>query len=388
MKGKIAIVIANPFFSIYHENSAVSLYLKSIGDSLSKSGFQVEYFPTPKPLINSQKKGSNLSFVKRIAKVILPNFYFKKRFRSYFSAIEIMNNQARNDLKGYDFILEFSSYGGRIAAICKKEFSVKTALIYDSPADLQFKEMYGKSGEFESLLNEAENISVVQSDLIFCYSHAVKNHLKDKFHFSGKIIELPCIVWKGFSNVKIDSEKIVIGFIGSFLKWHKVELLFEAFRTLAPKYNNIELVLIGYGEEWNHIHKMVEHSNLQPRILMPGFVSEEELLVYKSKFTIGVMPGSNWYGSPLKLFEYAELGIPVIAPATPTVLQYFTHNVNAMIIDQENESDSLKDHLESLINDISLRKKLGNSGLEMMKNDLSKEKVMNSFTEEIQNLLK
>ena len=73
--------------------------------------------------------------------------------------------------------------------------------------------------------------------------------------------------------------------------------------------------------------------------------SEAELLNYKTWFSVAIMPGSNWYGSPLKLFEYAQSQIPFIAPTTKTVVSIFQENAHCLYIDPTDEANSLLEKL-------------------------------------------
>jgi glycosyltransferase involved in cell wall biosynthesis len=384
MNQKIAIVTMNPYFSIRNENSAVSIYLKSIGDSLISNGHSVTYFPNNEKSSNSTSTaGKTLSKrVKILLKSIFPSFYFKKRFNRYFIEVEQLHLKAKDTLKDFDIVLEFSSYGGKTVSLFTKE-QTKRVIIYDAPLDLQFEEMYHHSGSFSKLIQESESSFVKNADLIFCYSNAVKEYLLKKYSLNQKIVVLPCIVWKS-NLVAPQVDEPVIGFIGSFLKWHKTDLLVRAFEEIASKFLTAKLLLVGFGEEWEKVNDYCIHSRFSERIKLTGFVSEKELSQLKSTISIGVMPGSNWYGSPLKLFEYAESGIPVIAPSTPTVNEYFRNNENALIIDPKNEFESLVEKLSILLSDPTIRTRIGTAGQQLMKGDLSKERVMTKFVKEIE----
>jgi glycosyltransferase involved in cell wall biosynthesis len=48
-----------------------------------------------------------------------------------------------------------------------------------------------------------------------------------------------------------DGKPQLIGFIGSFLSWHRVDLLVDAFIEIAPEFPLARLALLGYGQEWN-----------------------------------------------------------------------------------------------------------------------------------------
>ena len=88
------------------------------------------------------------------------------------------------------------------------------------------------------------------------------------------------------------------------------------------------------------------------------------------------MPGSNWYGSPLKLFEYLFAGIPFIAPETPTVTYIFRDNVECLIIKNDNPVDSLSENLLKLYSNIDLRKELTANALKRMKTTFSEDKLI------------
>jgi glycosyltransferase involved in cell wall biosynthesis len=46
-----------------------------------------------------------------------------------------------------------------------------------------------------------------------------------------------------------------------------------------------------------------------------------------------VLPSSNWYMSPIKLFEYGAMGRPIIAPRTPAVQEVMRHGEDGWLIE-------------------------------------------------------
>ena len=389
MNFKIAIVIANPDFSFQGSNSAVASFLNNLGEALEKEGYNVGYFPDKK--LHIAKPVIKHSFIKRIVmnfiKKVMPGLLFNYKFKNYFRRVDLLNHSFSAGVKGYDLVLEFCVYGSQVGSLAKTDTNSKHIVIFDSPLDEQFHEMFGKTGAFIKQIKVAEDNSLRSADLIICYSSAVKKFLIEKKLTESAINIVPCIVWKKKSNIIPDISKINIGFIGSFLSWHKTEILVQAFNQIAGKYPQSELILVGYGEEWQTIKKLADLSPYKDRIELTGYVSEDRLEEIKSTLNIGVMPGSNWYGSPLKLFEYAESGIPIIAPSTPTVNEYFKHNENALIIDPENELQSLTNHLIELIQSKGKRDQLSEAGLKMMQNDFAKERVMSKFVKLVNGVL-
>ncbi len=113
---------------------------------------------------------------------------------------------------------------------------------------------------------------------------------------------------------------------------------------------------------------------------MPGFVNEQMLNEYKKKLTIGVMPGSNWYGSPLKLFEYAQSDIAIIAPETPVVKELFTKE-EALFIDDNNSLQSLVQNMRLLLTDNALRMSLISNAYKKMQGSYSRESQGRIFSQ-------
>ncbi|MBL8521421.1 MAG: glycosyltransferase family 4 protein [Betaproteobacteria bacterium] len=106
-----------------------------------------------------------------------------------------------------------------------------------------------------------------------------------------------------------------IGFVGGFYPWHGVGLLVDAFCRIADAVPDARLLLVGDGPMRAAIERQCATLNIANRVLMTGAVSHDRLPAYIRAFHVGVMPDSNDYGSPMKVFEYMALGTPVVAPA-------------------------------------------------------------------------
>ncbi|MBK8928064.1 MAG: hypothetical protein IPM74_19740 [Crocinitomicaceae bacterium] len=166
-----------------------------------------------------------------------------------------------------DLILEFLSVGSHVGAQLKAKFNIPLVIIYDAPLREQFCEMNVNSIQC-GWVDEREHQSIEAADHIVVYSQAVLDYVKKNFSTQTDITILPCIIWKDQSG-NSKSQEQYIGFIGSFLIWHKVELLVKAFELIAKDFPDIKLALLGYGQEWNRIYEMVEKSAFAYRIEMP-----------------------------------------------------------------------------------------------------------------------
>ena len=71
---------------------------------------------------------------------------------------------------------------------------------------------------------------------------------------------------------------------------------------------------------------------LDGTILCTGRVPHSEIPSYIAAMDVGVMPDSNLYGSPMKIFEYMAMGKIVIAPRVPAVEEIIEHGIDGVLI--------------------------------------------------------
>jgi glycosyltransferase involved in cell wall biosynthesis len=384
----ICIVIGVPGFDFQNQNSAVAVFLQTLRKELEMTGFKVNLIPfiEKAPAVAPVISGGIVKKVKKAIRWLSPFLAISMSYRSYFQAQKSIYSELEKYKNECDLVIEFLTYGSSIGADFKKKHNKKLLVIFDSPLDLQFLEMHGTKSIHFSRIRNSEKESIQAADHVICYSEAVKQFIAHEFSVQSPVSVVPCIVWKG--NVSREStNELLIGFIGSFLKWHKVEILVQAFSLIANEFPAARLILIGKGEEWEKIKALCERSAFANRITLTGFVGDHELSQWKSKLTIGVMPGTNWYGSPLKLFEYAESGIPMIAPSSPTVNDFFENGVHTLMIDPENEISSLAGHLRTLLCNPALADSISENARALMNGKFSKEQVISKFINIVKNTL-
>ena len=90
-------------------------------------------------------------------------------------------------------------------------------------------------------------------------------------------------------------------------------------------------------------------SGLQARVHFLGAKARPAALHYLSAFDVAVMPDSNTYRSPMKLFEYAAAGCPMVAPDTAPVREVFSDGQHAVLC--RPEPDALAEAITRLLSD-------------------------------------
>jgi len=115
--------------------------------------------------------------------------------------------------------------------------------------------------------------------------------------------------------------KTVIGFVGAFHHWHGIHWYVEAVLPLLKAEPQLALLLVGDGPYHQQIAQTVEQAELQGQVVMPGRVPHQQVAAMIAAMDVGILPDSNVYGSPMKLFEFMAMKVPMICPAYPPVAE-------------------------------------------------------------------
>lgn len=300
---------------------------------------------------------SKFRLLKKLVPKVLKRFIRDKR--QWAKMDDLTTDILESGVK-YDVILEFYNLGSSTGYEVSVKQNIPLYELYDNSMQQEYEFFNNnQSPFFNSRLLKLEKQALVQAKKIIAYSPTMRDYI---LKITGGEVDAGNIIYhQNVDFTRFDSfpEKINrpegiinIGFIGSFLKWHQVDLLIEAFESLIEKGYNAELYLLGMGVEFDTISKQVDKSKYKKQIHLPGFLDGEELLEAKKKFHIGVLSGSNWYNAPNKLFEYGAMKLACIAADTPTVKFIFSNDEVVMF--KWKDGNSMAKALEKLCSDPNL----------------------------------
>jgi glycosyltransferase involved in cell wall biosynthesis len=94
------------------------------------------------------------------------------------------------------------------------------------------------------------------------------------------------------------------------------------------------------------------------RLTIAGIVARDDVARHVAAFDIAVLPGLTPYSSPLKLFEYMQLGRAIVAPNTENIREILTDRQDALLFDATPEC-SMEAAIVRLCSDVELRLQLG-----------------------------
>ncbi|RLG23686.1 hypothetical protein DRN85_08895, partial [Methanosarcinales archaeon] len=159
---------------------------------------------------------------------------------------------------------------------------------------------------------------------------------------------------------KLDIEdKLIIGFVGIFLPWNNLELLIDVFKEVARENPKTHLLLVGDGPLKNTIERKVHQEGLRDKVTLAGKVNYRDVPKFIHSMDICVIPQSNQYRSPVKLFEYMAMAKPVVAPCVEPIKSVIMEYEDVVLF-EPGDRDLLKKAIRGLIEIKNSRKKIGN----------------------------
>jgi glycosyltransferase involved in cell wall biosynthesis len=157
---------------------------------------------------------------------------------------------------------------------------------------------------------------------------------------------------------------LVIGFSGSFGRWHGAEILAEAFAILARRRQDATLLMIGDGETRPAAERVVTDAGLAQRARFVGAVAPADMPAHLAASDVLVSPqvpnpdGTPFFGSPTKLFEYMAMGRAVVASDLGQMAETIRDGKNGLLV-PPGDANALADALDSLAGDAALRARIG-----------------------------
>ena len=108
--------------------------------------------------------------------------------------------------------------------------------------------------------------------------------------------------------------KIVLGYVGAFVHWHGIDWFVDLICDRLKETPELVLLLVGDGVAFEGIKNRVIEAGVESQVILPGKVPHHQVSTFLSAMDLGILPDSNDYGSPMKLFEFMAMGKGMIAP--------------------------------------------------------------------------
>ncbi len=268
-----------------------------------------------------------------------------------------------------DLIYERSAYLQTSGVEIAKKYTIPHFMEINSPHIEEIKFFQGDSW-YEKKAIEAESKQVNLSDRLLPVSSALRDYLAksygvsaNKFTVVPNAIDPKKLEYSKSNASAISSKyglkgKVVIGFVGSIFPWHGIDKMIKAISQLQSV-ENVKVLIVGDGETLPNLQKKAKDLGLSDIISFVGKVPHKDVFSYIECMDIAIMADSNWYGSPVKIFEYGGMGKAIIAPDNIPVRDVMEDRKDGILV--QPNVDSISKAIESLIENSDLRTSMAQS---------------------------
>ncbi|MCK4409252.1 MAG: glycosyltransferase family 4 protein [Candidatus Eisenbacteria sp.] len=161
-----------------------------------------------------------------------------------------------------------------------------------------------------------------------------------------------------------DEDTSGILYVGNFKPWHRVDLLVDALASLE---DGARVLLAGRGDTAT-TRARADELGVADRVEFLGPMDRAHVQGRMRKSRVLVLPHTEDYGSPMKLFEYLASGRPTVLPDLPNVREVVTHEEHALLF-RPGDRHELARCLRLLLGDRELRSRLGSGGRALVCNE-------------------
>ena len=226
-------------------------------------------------------------------------------------------------------------------------------------------------------LSESMEIEVAKrADYVFTITQSIADILIEYGVEREKIGLLPnCVNPDEFEPIGRDIaleekyelfDKVVIGYIGSFVEYEGLDILLDAVSMIRDKVGEyLKVILVGDGPELSMVKKSATELGIDDLVIFTGRIPHNEVKRHYSVIDITPFPRKGRrvceLVSPLKPFEALAMGKTVIVSDVKALSEIISDGETGMVHEKDNASE-LAGCIEKLVLDHQLRKSLGDRG--------------------------
>jgi glycosyltransferase involved in cell wall biosynthesis len=164
-------------------------------------------------------------------------------------------------------------------------------------------------------------------------------------------------------ELRVADDETLAGFVGTFGPWHGALTLAEAI-TLVPDDSAVRFLLVGSGRLRDDVERVIRTAGKQAQVILAGQVEHDRVPALLDACDILLSPhvpfedGSEFFGSPTKLFEYMAMGKGIIASRLGQIGDVLVNEETALLIEPGNARE-LSEAILRLSQSSELRESLG-----------------------------
>ena len=229
------------------------------------------------------------------------------------------------------------------------------------------------------LLERYERLNLAAAARIFVVSEVEQRNLEERGVPREKIILNPNAVdvelfRPGVGGAAVRRElgfadsDVVAGFVGTFGPWHGVVELAHAIRSL-PGDLPVRFLFVGSGSFHGEVEGLLSAECASRKVIFTGAVAHDRVPALLDACDILIAPhvpladGSDFFGSPTKIFEYMAMGKAIVASRLGQIGEVLTDRETALLV-EPGDIGALGVAIPDLVGSSDLRARLGASARE------------------------
>ena len=161
----------------------------------------------------------------------------------------------------------------------------------------------------------------------------------------------------------VADDSTLAGFVGTFGPWHGVLTLAEAITLLAQD-RGIRFLLVGAGMLREEVERIISEAGRSQQVIFAGQVEHKKVPALLDACDILLSPhvpmsdGSEFFGSPTKLFEYMAMSKAIVASRLGQIAEVLDDEETALLV-EPGDARQLADAILRLSDSRELRERLG-----------------------------
>lgn len=299
----------------------------------------------------------------------LPSLYFNRLLTS--RALGLLSGRS------VSFIYQRYSPNNFCGLALSRQLKAPFVLEYNG-SEVWISRNWGEPLEHERLALRIETLVLKGAHVIVVVSRPLRDELVARGIARDQILVNPNGVDADMYSPAVDGHAIrqryglegkrVLGFIGTFGRWHGAVLLADAFGRLMVRHpewrDSVRLLMIGDGLTMPDVRANLERHGVQELATLTGLVPQEQGPAHLAACDVLISPhvpnrdGTPFFGSPTKVFEYMAMGKSIIASALDQIGEVLRHGETAWMVEPGN-AEALVSAIERLLGDESLARRLG-----------------------------
>jgi len=231
-----------------------------------------------------------------------------------------------------------------------------------------------------------DKLSLKLADMVLVDTFAHADYYAKNFGINrSKFSRVPVGVSDGFfSMYRTEHEKedrkssnFLVQFFGSFLPLQGIEYIVEAARIVGARDKAIRFELIGSGQTFPVVNRLIEELELK-NVVLRGRIPFSTLpeVVSRADICLGIFGNTDKATRvvPNKVFQCLSLKKPVITGRTPAILEFFVDRENILLCEPAN-ADSLARAIMLLKDNEELRNRIAENGYKLIQENFTSELI-------------